>query len=100
VRIRVRGQVDLGARHVQEAERAPEHQLPRLLRVDDIVGDRGHFGGYGRLRPQGGEWIDTQHRLFLGKTSGATVVKCPSGTSARAGDEQERYKKQGKIVKL
>ena len=50
IRIRARWQVDFRSRDVQEAQRIARGKLPRLVRADDIVGNRGDRCGRCRRR--------------------------------------------------
>ncbi len=63
VRIRIGAgrQVDLGARHVQEAQFVAGGQRARFLGVDDVVGDGGDARGERRLGPQRAEGSDLRH---------------------------------------
>ncbi len=72
VRVDVRpfGQVDLGARDVEEAQGVPGGQRARLLGVDHVVGDGGDLGHLVGGRAQGAERVDGGH----GRTSPPEAV--------------------------
>ena len=55
-------QVDLRARHVQEAERVAGGHRPRFLGVDDVVRHGGHTVDVGRRGPECVERTDGRHQ--------------------------------------
>ena len=65
VRIRVLGQLDLGPRDAQEAQRLVRREGPRLGRIDDVVGHRSDGRRLRRLGSQGAEREDRGHRSSL-----------------------------------
>ena len=58
-----RGQVDLGARHVQEAVRAALREGARLLDVDHVVRNGRHLGGKVGAGAESTERSDESHRV-------------------------------------
>jgi len=64
VDVRAVGQIDLGARDVEEAERAILRERARFLCVDHVVGDARHLLDFLFGRTQGAERMDDGHRQF------------------------------------
>ena len=61
MRIRVGGEIDLGPRHVQEAQSVAVGQHSSFVAVHNIVGNGRHIGGGFRRGTQRGERIDGRH---------------------------------------
>jgi hypothetical protein len=83
VRIGAGGQIDLGARHVQEAERIARRQLPRFVHAHDIVGNRGHCRRRGRGRAQSPERMEGRHWLILELTAFPLAPRGPTPAQMR-----------------
>ena len=68
MRIRAGGEIDLGPRHVQEAQHVAVGQYSSFVAVHNIVGNGRDIGGGFRRGAQRGERIDGRHEsLIIGR---------------------------------
>ena len=62
VGIGARGQIDLGFGDVEEAPGLAGGAFAGLVAVEDVIGRRGHFGGFVGKGAQAGEGANQRHR--------------------------------------